>query len=272
MRTGFGTATILNLLKKLAFLAAFLPAFAATAYSQDTLDTILDRKKVIIGVSQDIPPLAFVNANQEPDGYNVDVARLVAKHLGVELEIKQAPSANRIPNLLTNQVDLLVANLGITPERAKQVAFTIPYVKTYTDVIALKSTSIASMDDLVGKKVAVSRGGGQDILLTKTAPEGVTIMRFEGEAAATQALFSGQVDAFAATNVLAATMMTPELRETYESKLKLADIYDSINTRKADVQLHHWLNTFLFFVQHNGELDELHRKWLGEPLPSMGAF
>lgn len=62
-----------------------------------------------------------------PDGYDVDIARRLAKDRGVKLEIVSVANENRTPTLLTGEADVIAATLQITPERAESVLFTLPY-------------------------------------------------------------------------------------------------------------------------------------------------
>src|SRR3546814_2285547 len=92
-----------------------------------------------------------------PDGYDADVARQLAKELGVKVNIVPVTGPNRIPFLLTNKVDLLVASLAITPERAKQVQFSDPYSAAQIVVFGGKDTKIAKAEDLSGLRIGVAR-------------------------------------------------------------------------------------------------------------------
>src|SRR5258708_39921195 len=101
--------------------------FACSEPAQaQTVDEIISRGTINIGVLVDLPPYGILNAQQEPDGYDIEVAKLLGKYLGVKANLVQLTSPNRIPFLVTNKVDLIVATFGITPERAKQVLFSIP--------------------------------------------------------------------------------------------------------------------------------------------------
>lgn len=97
------------------------PAQAATP------DEIKSRGKLMVGVLTDYPPFGGTDAQQQPAGYDADVAALMAKSLGVKLELVPVTGPNRIPYLLTNKIDVLIATFGITAERSKQVLFSNPY-------------------------------------------------------------------------------------------------------------------------------------------------
>src|SRR5262245_46485812 len=103
-----------------------LQCWPAAAPAQ-TVDDIIKRGKVIIGVNTTTPIFGLMGKDGEPEGYDPDVARLVGKYLGVPVEFVSVTGANRIPNLLSGRVDMVIALFGITPERELQVSFSIPY-------------------------------------------------------------------------------------------------------------------------------------------------
>ena len=141
-------------------LAILLLAGAATlrpALPAQTVDEILSRGTINIGVLVDLPPYGILNDKQEPDGYDIDVAKLMGTYLGVKVNLVPLTSPNRIPFLLTNKVDLIVATFGITPERAKQVMFSIPYSAIENVVFAGKDKKIANIDDPEGHAVPACR-------------------------------------------------------------------------------------------------------------------
>jgi polar amino acid transport system substrate-binding protein len=93
----------------LAIVAAGWPAVA------QTVDEIIKRGKVIVGVNTTTPIFGLMGKDGEPEGYDPDVARLVGKYLGVPVEFVSVTGANRIPNLLSGRVDMVIALFGITP-------------------------------------------------------------------------------------------------------------------------------------------------------------
>src|SRR5690606_27987763 len=97
-------------------------ALSGPAMAADLQD-ILSAGKVRIGVPIDVPPFGFVDADNEPTGLDVDVAKLIGEALGVEVELQQITGANRIPYLVTDRLDMVISAMGATPERAQQVAF-----------------------------------------------------------------------------------------------------------------------------------------------------
>ena len=133
------------------FAAATLGAAPAKAA---TPEEIKARGKLMVGLLTDYPPFGGTDAQQQPAGYDADVAALMAKSLGVKLELVPVTGPNRIPYLLTNKVDVLIATFGITAERSKQVLFSNPYSSLTIYVLAPKSLNIKTTDDL--KPVTIS--------------------------------------------------------------------------------------------------------------------
>jgi polar amino acid transport system substrate-binding protein len=256
----------------IAFSVVLTVVVGLTGAKAQTINQILTKGKIVIGINQDFPPFAFTNAEQKPDGLNIEVARLLAKYMGVEPEIKQVISANRVAFLVSGQVDMLVASLGVTPERAKQVMFTIPYAATATYIVAPKSKHIAQLSDLSGIRIGVGRASSNDIFLTQMAPKDAKIQRYEGEAAAAQALISGQVDALSFGNTMLPTIRKANPTLEIEPKIFLRAQMDAIAVRKDAFELKEWLNATIYYIKSNGELDAIYKKWLETPLPELAVF
>ena len=110
------------LLTKL-FIISFI--LSGTAYAD--LNEILDAGKVRIAVPESFAPFGSLGADGEPEGFDVDVAKLIAEDLGVELELVPVTSKQRIPYLETDKVDLVISSMGANPGRAKSIWFSSAY-------------------------------------------------------------------------------------------------------------------------------------------------
>jgi polar amino acid transport system substrate-binding protein len=249
-------------------LAATLLAWTPLTSAQTAAD-IQKKGEVTIGMLIDFPPYGTTNANNQPDGYDADVARLLAKDLGVKLNLVPVTGPNRIPFLLTNKVDLLVASLAITPERAKQVQFSKPYAAASVILYGDKKLSIKTPADLKGKRVGVARASTQDVALTAIAPEGTEIRRFDDDASGMQALMSGQVDAIGCSTTVAAQIDKRAPANTYENKFLLRQQVMGIVVRPGQDELLKTVDDFVARNTANGELNKLYRKWLETDLPKM---
>ncbi|RYF56367.1 MAG: transporter substrate-binding domain-containing protein, partial [Comamonadaceae bacterium] len=220
-----------------------------------------------IGMLVDFPPYGTTDAKNQPDGYDADVAKLLAKELGVKVNIVPVTGPNRIPFLLTNKVDVLVASLAVTPERAKQVDFSKPYAAATIVLYGKKDTKIGSAADLKGLRVGVARASTQDVAVTKAAPEGTEIRRFDDDASAMQALMSGQVDAIGCSITVAAQIAKRVPANTFENKFNLLQQGMGIALRPGQQELLTQVNAFIDKNTANGELGKLYQKWLGTDFP-----
>ena len=253
-------------------LTALMPASAIAQDGPLTIDQLIERGSVNVGVILDSPPYGLLDANQQPDGFDVEVAKLLGQYLGVEVNIVSLVGANRIPFLLTNKVDLVIAGIGITPERAKQVAFSIPYSSIDNVVYAPKDREVTSADDMEGLRIAVVRGSAQDTIITRDLDGRAEIMRFDENPSVIQAMLTNQVDAVALTAILGDPAFARVPNANIERKYTLLQQSNGIALRKENTELLQWLNTFVYYIRSNGELDRLYRKWWERPLPELASF
>ena len=252
-------------------LALALATFGATAAKADRFDEILKKGVVRIAVPLDVPPFGSQNQNREPEGFDVDLANMVAKALGVKLELQQVTAANRIPFLLTDKVDIVISVMGLTPERAKQIMFTAPYADTQLAVFGPKSIAVTSAAELGSHKVAAAKGTTQELGLSAMNPKAV-IMRTEDDATAAAAYLSGQADLIATNSLIVPDLVKRNPTKEFELKFTIRRSPAHMGVRMGEHNLMRWLDGFIFFNTMNGELDKLHRKWLGipmAPLPSL---
>lgn len=254
--------------------AALLPGLIRSAAAA-TPDEIKKRGTISIGILTDYPPFGGIDENQKPAGYDADVSALLAKALGVELQLVPVTGPNRIPFLLTNKVDMLVATFGITEERSKQVLFSNPYSAFTTYILAPKSTNIKGPDDLKGVRVGVARASTQDSALMAVAPKEIRVMRFDDDATTTQSIISGQVQAIGASSTVLAQLTTNYPQLQIEPKFTLRAQANGMAFRKQDTALRDWCNTFIASIVQSGDLDRIHQRWFKtpmDPLPPMPQF
>jgi polar amino acid transport system substrate-binding protein len=233
-----------------------------------TPDEIKKRGKIIVGIQGDNPPWGFVNSTGVQEGFDADVAALYAKDLGVKLEFVALEIANRIPALTAGRVDCLFATMAMFPDRAKAVQFSKPYVANIIVLIAPKATEIKTNADIGKlKSIAVPRASAMDTQVTKNAPAGTNILRFDNDAAAIQALLSGQVDAVGG-NMFYKDRLNEAKPGAFEDKLEFQRIYNGVCTRLREKEINASINAFIDKIKASGELAKIHERWLKLPLPA----
>lgn len=243
----------------------------AVATVSGTLNQVLDAGVIKIAVPQDSPPFGSVGTDGEPQGYDVEVAKLVAESLEVELELIPVTSTNRIPYLETGRVDLVISSLGATPERAKAIYFSsIPYAPFFSGVYGSASQSVSSYEDLAGKTVGVTQGALEDLELSDKAPESIEIKRFEDNSVTISALLSNQVELIATGNTIAGEVIKNNPDANIESKFVMKNSPCYIGVRRGDLDMLEWVNVFVRHKRFSGEFDTLSQEWFGQPLEVPG--
>lgn len=233
------------------------------------LADILAAGTVKIAVPESFAPFGSLGASGEYEGYDVDVAKLIAADLGVELDLVPVTSNQRIPFLETDRVDLVIATMGANPERAKSIWFSSAYAPFFSGAFASSDKAIESVADLAGMSVGLTGGTLEDLELTKIAPETTEIIRF-GDNAATRAAFeSGQVDVLVSGNTVAAAISAADGDADIETKFILKESPAFIGVKKGKLDLLFWVNTFILHKTLGGELDAFSNNWLGQDLPAL---
>lgn len=253
--------------RQLSFAALGLLAAISTpaALAQDALAGILAKKQIQIAIPTDFPPYGFVGVSLQPQGLDIDMAKLIADKLGVKLELVPVTSANRIPYLQTKKADLVISTLGKNPEREKVIDFTAAYSPFFQALFANKSLALKAPADLAGKTVGVTRGAIEDMELTKVAPPNADIKRFEDNNATVAAFVSGQVQVLATGASVAGNMMARNPQLGAEYKFTLKDSPNFIGVAKGEDKLRLKVNDIIAAAKAAGELDKLAQKWLSRP-------
>ncbi|GLK64534.1 transporter substrate-binding domain-containing protein [Paracoccus kondratievae] len=230
------------------------------------LETIKGAGAIRIGMLVDFPPFGVQDVSGKPDGYDADVAKALGEFLGVQAQIVPVTGPNRIPYLLSGQVDVLVASLGITAERAEKVSFSKPYAGISIAIYGDSGLEVKDAAGLAGQPVAVARASTQDTGVTEVAPQGTDIRRFDDDASAVQALMSGQVKLIGLSNVVF-SQLTGVAGDRFDKKFDLSSQVQGIAVAPGSDALLEQINAFVEQAKSDGTLDQIHEKWLGEPLP-----
>lgn len=227
--------------------AAATPAPAAVSY----IDKIKARDKLIVGVFTDKPPFGFVDESGRYVGFDTDIGRRFAKDLlGDEnkVEFVAVEPASRIPFLQSDKVDLILANMTVTPERKEAVDFTNPNLKVAVQALVPQDSSVKSLDDLATRTTIVTTGTTADIWLTKNHPDW-KLLKFEKNSESLQALSAGRGDAYAQDNLVLFSWakQNPGYRVLEQKLGDEAPIAPAV--KKGNIELRDWVNAEEIFGQ-----------------------
>ena len=176
-----------------------------------TLDEIRDSGTVNIGVFSDKNPFGYVDENGEYQGYDVYFARRLAEDLGAKLNLVSTEAANRIEYLQTGKVDIILANFTVTPQRAEEVDFALPYMNVALGVVSPDSRVIESLDNWnADDQMIVISGTTAETYLTENYPD-MKLQKYDTYANAKNAMENGSAAAWANDNteVIAFALQSP---------------------------------------------------------------
>jgi polar amino acid transport system substrate-binding protein len=251
-----------------AIAAGIVMAGPVWAQSTSTLDKVLSSKTLRCGVQLDFPPAGFRTPQNEPEGFDVAYCKDMAKALGVNAQIVETPSPERIPSLVSNRIDVLIASTSVLPQRALTVSFSRPYL-AYTDVLLThKEANINSFDDLKGRAIGGVTGTTTEQELRKVFnrwndPKGKFI-GYGSESEAYLAMSQRKIDAVLSNSGTAAALQKsgqfPWL--VVKPSPTPADLL-GIAVRKSDTDFLRWIDVFVWNQIRTGRYQELYSNYFG---------
>ncbi len=165
-----------------------------------TLDEIKESGTINIGVFSDKSPFGYVDENGEYQGYDVYFANKIGEDLGVDINYVSTEAASRIEYLQTGKVDIILANFTVTPERAEEVDFALPYMNVALGVVSHDDKVIKDLSEIgADEQVIVISGTTAETYLTKNYPD-IKLQKFDTYAAAKSAFENGTGVAWANDN------------------------------------------------------------------------
>ena len=206
-----------------------------------TVEEIKQSGKIVIGVFSDKKPFGYVDSNGDYQGYDVYFGNRIAKDLGVEVEYVPVEAASRVEYLVSNKVDIILANFTVTEERKEKVDFTLPYMKVALGVVSSDKALITDVEDLKGKTLIVCKGTTAETFFTENYPE-VNLLKFDQYTEAYNALLDGRGDALSTDNteVLAWAIENDGFSVGIESLGNIDTIAAAV--QKGNQDLLDWLN------------------------------
>lgn len=194
--------TALKIVTGLGVLSLAL-SFTGAASADGKLQEVLNRGKLIVGTGSTNPPWHFRDESNELVGFDVEVAKIVAAGLfddPTKIEFVNQASDARIPNIVTDKVDISCQFVTITAARAQQVAFTIPYYREGVSLMMVKGSKYENYEQLKAAGSDVTVSVLQNVFaegMVRTALPEANVDQFESVDLMYQSLNSGRADAAA---------------------------------------------------------------------------
>jgi len=253
----------LSLLMAVAF--AVVTLAAGSAFATDTLTAIQKRGKLRVGMEPGYMPFELTNKKGEIIGFDVDMAKRMAKAMNVELELVSTAWDGIIPALLTDKFDILMSGMTLTQERNLSVNFAQPYILIGQTILLKKELAgeVKSYKDLNDPKYRVaSKLGTTGEQATKRMIPNAKYNSYETEQEGVMELVNGKVDAF----IYDLPFNAIAVGEKGQGKIVHLDEPFTKEPlawaiRKGDVDFLNWLNNFMAQIKYDGVYDKIYQKW-----------
>ena len=245
---------------------ALAAVFLVSTAQADQLADIKKKGEIVFGVLGTDEPNSFIDpASRELVGYEVDIAKAIAARLGVKPVFKQLAVAARIPELQQGRVDVLAASLTHNQERESQIDFSLTTFVTGQKVMVKKSSGIADIPQLAGKKVLTVKGGTQEPNIRKAVPN-VDVVTFETTQQAFLALQQGKGVGYVndeATLVNDYAKLGPARKDYVILPTSISVEPLALGLRKNEPSLKKAVDDTLRDLEASGAAEKLFFKWYG---------
>lgn len=254
-----------NALMVASVVAMAMAASTVSVLAQSMLEEVMQRGTLRVGMSTFVP-WAMRDKKGELIGFEIDVAKKIAKDMGVEIEFVPTAWSGIIPALLAKKFDIIIGGLSVTPERNLTVNFTIPYAHSGQQMAANTALTkdLKSIDEFNDAQVtfACRRGSVSCDVIQKKFPK-ATLRQFDDDAQAFQEVVNG--------NAYAMISSAPKPRfwsDAYPDKVYVANDGknltqgdEAFGLRKGDLDSLNFFSNWIMVNTSNGWLEETHGYW-----------
>jgi len=230
-----------------------------------SLAKIKEKGKLVVGVNAEFAPFEFhtmIDGKDTVAGFDMDLAKELAKDMGVELEIKELSFDALLTTLQTSQVDVVISGLSATEERRKTLDFSDPYYKGSESLLTTKENlkKFSGFNDLKGKKIGIQLSSLQDKLMATLLPDG-NYTKIDSMNTLFLSLKSNQVDGIVTSQIASEMAIAANPEFVIADKVQIDD--SSLNSpgvavalRKNSTALQTQINSTIKRLKESGQMDE----------------
>ncbi|MDH4108287.1 MAG: transporter substrate-binding domain-containing protein [Gammaproteobacteria bacterium] len=256
------------MLRQILALAALLALICVTPVEARSLDEILKDGTLRVGVNPNFPPMSSFGMTNQLEGFDIDVGRRIAEAMGVKVEFVTTETAQRVPFLVSNRIDIALGALTRTPERAKLIAFTVPLHSESMGVITTDKVSAETWQDLNREDITlVNMRGNLSVEILKDKLPKPKVLLVDGNADTIRAIAQGRADALVENVDFFLNFLKNYRNVTWrvlDDPIFVA--YCSLGVGRPYQDLVNFLNVLLFDMHSSGEINALWERWYGAPM------
>ena len=257
-------------------LISMLVSGTVTAGETSTLEQIKSSEVIRIGYRETEPPMSFLNKDNQPIGYSIELCLHIAnevksmlKNPNIATRYVPVTASNRFEALTNNSIDILCGATTKTLSRSELVDFTQLTFITGAALLSMKSTKVDAVADLKGKKVAVSKDTTtMDILRKTIRRKGIDaqIVEVDSASAGMDLVIKGEVAAFAADQIvligLVVTHMDPKQFAVSQDVFSFEPFALAVRRNDADFRL--VADRVLSRLSRSGDIKKVYKQWFGK--------
>lgn len=227
--------------------------------------TVYANPPLRVGMELSYPPFEMICPDGTPCGIGIDLAKKLGEFLNRKVVIENIPFVGLIPSLNSNKIDIIISSLTVTPERAKAIDFSEPYVTTGLSLLLNKKSDIESIEEANQPgKIIVVKSGTTGEVYAASCLKNATIRILDKESLCVLEVIQGKADAFIYDQLSVYTnwqkhpntlkaLLTPFHKEQW-----------AIGVKKGNQVLVQQINQFLEEFRKEGGFDQLADKYLAE--------
>ncbi|THJ34888.1 amino acid ABC transporter substrate-binding protein [Lampropedia aestuarii] len=240
------------------FVSAHTQVMAQTAGAQAT-------ETIVVGLDDNFPPMGFRDEKNQIVGFDIDMAREVAKRLNVDAQFRPIDWSAKEAELNSKRVDVLWNGLTITDERKKHIGFTAPYMENHQIIVVLAKSDIANKADLAGKVVGAQEGSSAVDAIGKdeSSKSFKQLKTFGDNITAMMDLGTGRLDAVVLDEVVGRYYVAKRGNEFKVLQDHFGTEEYGVGTRKDDAALLKRVDDALAEMKKDGTAQKISEQWFG---------
>jgi len=238
---------------------------------QRSIDDIKASGQLLMLTNAPFPPYEFYAADGDLVGVDIDIARSIARHLGVELTVSIRPFDELLPALAAGEADMVLAGLTINDERLELASFSLPYIDAMQYLIIPSTANIKVLEDLGGKTVGAQAGSTGEEIIAKAIADGALhktgcqLLALADPAEAVAKVLNGELDAVVVDDTVALQLTAGHavLSATplfSQSGAMLSEQY-GVAVAPSNPELLRTVNEVITELKNSGELSAMIKKY-----------
>lgn len=256
------------MLRKILSILVVLVVATSMPVDARTLDQIIKDGTIRIGVNPNFPPMSSFSMTNQLEGFDIDIGNVIAEALGVKVEFVTTATAQRVPFLISNRIDIALGAITRTPKRAKVISFTVPLHSETMGVITTDKIDVSSWAELNNEDITlVNMRGNLSVEILQDKLPKPKVLLVDGNADTIRAIAQGRADALI-ENVDFFLHFTKNYRNVTWRVLNdtIFVAYCGIGVSMGNDELRNYLNVLLYDLHSSGVINETWMKWYGTPM------